>query len=241
MIPATKSNSLGMQFAWVPPGESWLGGGGGAPGKKNFTLQPPGLWCGVYPVTQEEWQAVMGDNPSHFKGNPRYPVECVSYDVVEKFIDKLNRKCSEDGLSYRLPTDEEWEYICRGGPISQDQSKYGFYFARSKTDLTPDPSNGLSSTQANFDGNYPAGSAANGPYLERPCDVGLYLPNPLGIYDLHGNVSERISSPQGSKGRGRGGSWRGRSYHCAAWGSSDCGAPESEDLGFRLLAVPSGK
>ena len=61
-----------MKFAWVPPGKSWLGGGGGKPGTQEFTL-PQGLWCGVYPVTQAEWQAVMGNNPSHFKGNPRTP------------------------------------------------------------------------------------------------------------------------------------------------------------------------
>ena len=182
-----------MKFAWVPPGESWLGGGGGKPGTKQFTLKE-GLWCGVYPVTQAEWQAVMGDNPSQFKDNPRYPVETVSWNRVQDFIKELNQRKREEGLLYRLPTEEEWEYICRGGPLSQDQSKYHFYFARSKSDLTPAPSNDLSSTQANFNGNYPAGSAAKGPYLQRPCDVGLYLPNPLGIYDLHGNVWEWTSS-----------------------------------------------
>ncbi len=65
----TISNSLGMKFAWVPPGKSWLGGGGGKPGTTEFTLDQ-GLWCGVYPVTQAEWQAVMGNNPSQLQGQP---------------------------------------------------------------------------------------------------------------------------------------------------------------------------
>src|SRR5205807_1186775 len=68
------TNRLGMRFAWVPSGESWLGGGGGTLGMTPFTLKEA-LWCGVYPVTQAEWKAVMGNNPSHFQGNLRYPVE----------------------------------------------------------------------------------------------------------------------------------------------------------------------
>jgi formylglycine-generating enzyme required for sulfatase activity len=246
MIAVTKSNSLGMQFAWVPPGQSWLGGGGGKPGTKEFTLKD-GLWCGVYPVTQQEWQAVMGNNPSYFRwNNPRCAVETVSYEAVQEFIDKLNKHLSEkDGLVYRLPTAQEWEYICRGGPISQDQSQYDFCFARSKTDLTPNPSNDLSSTQANFNGDYPAGSAANGPFLERTCEVGSYLPNPLGIYDLHGNVSEWTSSLSGVSDGSRltcGGSWNAKAVQCAATFRFIGVYPDADDnRGFRLLAVPFGK
>src|SRR5262249_1584841 len=147
-----------------------------------------GLWCGVYPVTQAEWQEVMSKKPSRFKNKPRYPVECVSWNDVQKFIERLNQRSREIGVVCRLPTEEEWEYVCRGGPLSEDQSKYLYYFARTKTDLTPAPTNDLSSTQANFDGRFPFGSADKGPYLMRPCEVGSYLPNPLGIYDLQGNV-----------------------------------------------------
>jgi formylglycine-generating enzyme required for sulfatase activity len=238
-VGATITNSLGMQFAWVPPGDSWLGGGDGKPGTTKFTLKQ-GLWCGVFPVTQAEWQAVAGSNPSHFKDNPRYPVESVSWNDAQKFIEQLNQRTRADGLVYRLPTEQEWEYICRGGPLSQDQSKYHFYFARSKTDLTSAPTNNLASTQANFDGRTPAGSAANGPYLQRPSDVDLYLPNPLGIYDLHGNVWEWTSSQEGSARVIRGGSWYSRGADCAAAyrRRSEAGYA-SEYVGFRLLAVPS--
>jgi len=192
-------------------------------------------------VTQAEWQAVMDNNPSHFKGNPRYPVEKVSWNDVQQFIERLNQRTRGNGLLYRLPTEEEWEYIYRGGPLSQDQSKYHFYFAQSKTDLTPAPTNDLSSRQANFAGNYPAGSASKGPYLEATSEVGLYLPNPLGIYDLHGNVWEWTSTETGSGRVFRGGSWLTYGVSCSASvrsGREPDGA--YGDLGFRLLAVPVG-
>src|SRR5262249_7389221 len=76
------TSSLKMKFAWVRPGTSWLGGGGGTLGQEQFRLDKS-LWCGVYPVMQAEWQAVMGDNPSHFKNKPRHPVENVSWHRVQ--------------------------------------------------------------------------------------------------------------------------------------------------------------
>jgi formylglycine-generating enzyme required for sulfatase activity len=231
---------LGLRLAWVPPGTSWLGGGGGKRGRKKFTLGQ-GLWCGVYPVTQAEWQAVMGDNPSYFSGNPRHPVEQVSWDDVQEFLQKFNARLAGSGLAYRLPGEEEWEYICRGGPLPQSQSGYHFYLARSSTDLTPAPSNDLSSTQANFDGTYPAGSAPKGPYLEATSEVGMYLPNPLGIYDLHGNVWEWTSTPEGDSRVIRGGCWFRHGRDCTAsnrrWHEPGL---SYNRVGFRLLAVPSG-
>ena len=108
VIEVQLSDSLKMKFAWVPPGTSWLGGGSGLPGKKQFTLEK-GLWCGVYPVTQAEWRAVMGDNPSHFKGffkdKPRHPVEGVSFDRVQGFLKTLNTKLRDSGLLYRWYLD----------------------------------------------------------------------------------------------------------------------------------------
>lgn len=238
-IEVSLTEALRMKLAWVPPGKSWLGGGGGDPGTQKFTLSK-GLWCGVYPVTQAEWQAIMGNNPSHFAGKPRHPVEQVSWDDTQEFFQKLNSRLSDGGFMYRLPSEEEWEYICRGGPISQAQSAYDFYFARSKSDLTSVPTNDLSSRQANFNGNYPAGSASKGPYLQATSEVGLYLPNPLGIYDLHGNVWEWTSSLEGSSRLIRGGSWHYGGEGCAAssWNRLGPGDHRS-DLGFCVLAVPS--
>ena len=239
------TGALAMEFAWVPAGNSFLGGSNGKVGTTPFTLDQ-GLWCGIYPVTQAEWKLLMKSEPSHFKGNPRYPVETVSYYDVEKFLKELNDKHSADGFSYRLPTQQEWEYICRGGAITEAQSKFDFYFTKSKTDLTPNPTNDLSSEQANFDGNYPAGAAKKKRYLEKPSDVGSYpLPNPLGIYDLHGNVWEwtsSLSSERGSDRVIRGGSWFNYGEYCSAshrhWNVPDY---SNYHVGFRLLAVPIEK
>ncbi len=237
-IPLTAS--MKMTCAWVPPGQSWLGGGGGTEGTTSFTLEK-GLWCGIYPVTQEQWQAVMGNNPSHFKNKAKNPVEKVSYDDVQEFLQKLNSTNSRSGFLYRLPSADEWEYILRGGPISKSQGQYHYYFARSKTDLTAVASNDLSSTQANFDGNYPAGSGKKGPYLETTSAVGNYLPNPLGMYDLHGNVWEWTSTEEGSDRVRCGGSWRGFGGFCGASDRLGHGPGlRFDDLGFRVLAVPVG-
>jgi formylglycine-generating enzyme required for sulfatase activity len=224
----------------VPAGESWLGGGGGEEGTTAFTLEE-GLWCGIYPVTQEQWQAVMGDNPSYFEGNPENPVEQVSWDDVQVFLQKLNAANSRSGYLYRLPSADEWEYINRGCPISKTQSRYHYYFSSSKTDLTSVASNDLSSTQANFEGNYPAGAGKKGPYLETTSAVGNYLPNPLGMYDMHGNVWEWTSTEKGSDRVNCGGCWYSRGIYCGAsrrYGDDPVGRFLS--LGLRLLAVPVG-
>ncbi|NBU74360.1 MAG: hypothetical protein EBS30_03915 [Planctomycetes bacterium] len=237
-LPLTETQSITM--GWVPAGESWLGGGGGEEGTTPFTLEQ-GLWCGIYPVTQEQWQAVMGDNPSHFNGKPKNPVEMVSWNDVHVFLKKLNALSSRSGVLYRLPTADEWEYILRGGPVSKFQSQYDYYFARSKIDLTAVTSNDLSSTQANFDGNCPAGSGKEGPTLETTSAVGNYLPNPLGMYDMHGNVWEWTSTEGGSDRVFCGGSWDYLGDNCKASNRrGDDPVRRINDLGLRLLAVPVG-
>jgi formylglycine-generating enzyme required for sulfatase activity len=243
-LPLTEKQSITM--GWVPPGESWLGGGGGKEGKIPFALEK-GLWCGIYTVTQEQWQAVMGNNPSHFQGLPKNPVEEVPYHDVEEFLQKVNAANSRSGFLYRLPSADEWEYILRGGPISKPQSQYDFYFAQSRTDLTPVTSNDLSSTQANFDGMNPAGAGIEGPSLDDTSAVGDYFPNPLGIYDMHGNVWEWTSTKTESDliANDRvifGGSLSDCGTTCRA--SNRYGLVPYDrnfNLGFRLLAVPVGE
>src|SRR6185369_1278188 len=99
------------------------------------------------------------------------------------------------------PSDAEWEYACRGGANLQSDSAFHFYLG--------EPSNDLSSLQANFDGNYPEGKAEIGPYLERTTRVGSYRPNPLGLYDMLGNVWEWCSDryEEGLPRVIRGGCW----------------------------------
>ena len=135
------------------------------------------FWMGIYPVTQEQYAAVTGDNPSEFKGQNR-PVEKVSWEDAVAFCEKLTEQAAAravcpTGCVFRLPTEAEWEYCCRAG--TETATAFG---------------DGLSSEQANFNGNYPYGDAKKGPYLEQTSDVGSYQPNAWGLYDMHGNVWE---------------------------------------------------
>ena len=233
-LPLTETQSITM--GWVPPGESWLGGGGGKEGKIPFALDK-GLWCGIYPVTQEQWQAVMGNNPSCFEELPKNPVETVSYYDVKEFLQKVNAANSRSGFLYRLPSADEWEYILRGGPISKPQSQYDFYFAQSQTDLTPLASNDLSSTQANFNINSPYDVGLS---LDTTSAVGNYLPNPLGMFEMHGNVDEMMSNKEwDSTGETCGGNFSHSWHYCKP--SIRCMfdlVQGYNNIGFRLLAVP---
>ena len=179
----------------------------------------------VHAVTQGQWQAVMGNNPSYFsrKGAGRrrvkdisdeelklFPVENVSWDDAQEFIKKLNEKERGRGYLYRLPTEAEWEYACRGGATSEEECSYHFYFDK--------PTNDLSSEQANFNGDYPFGKAPKGKYLGRPTRVGAYPPNKLGLCDMHGNVWQWCEpEPREKPSRpARGGTWGTPGSQCQA-------------------------
>jgi formylglycine-generating enzyme required for sulfatase activity/serine/threonine protein kinase len=239
-----------LRMAYVPAGTFWMGGGGGQPGSQQVAI-PHDFYLGVFPVTQGQWQAVMGNNPSYFARSgggkdkvqgiseadlAQFPVEQVSWEDAQQFLNRLNAREKNSGWLYRLPTEAEWEYACRGGARSPEDCSYHFYLDR--------PGNALSSTQANFNGNHPDGDAATGPYLERTSKVGSYQPNQLGIYDMHGNVWEWCEdSHDGGSGRViRGGSWISHGSYCRAANRSG-GAPalRSNNLGLRLARVPSGR
>ena len=135
------------------------------------------FWLGIHPVTQKQYEAVTGANPSEFKG-PNRPVEKVSWEDAVSFCEKLTDQAVAagvvpDGYAFRLPSEAEWEYCCRAG--TETATAFG---------------DSLSSEQANFNGNHPYGGAKKGPYLERSSDVGSYNPNAWGLYDMHGNVRE---------------------------------------------------
>ena len=116
---------------------------------------------GKYEVTQEEWQAVMGSNPSRFKGS-KLPVERVSWNDCQEFIRKLN---SLTGKRFRLPTEAEWEFAARGGSRSR-----GYKYAGSN----------MIDHVAWYNGNSNNKTHA----------VGQLSPNELGLYDMSGNVGE---------------------------------------------------
>jgi uncharacterized protein (TIGR02996 family) len=242
------TNSIGMEFVLVPRGSFWMGGGGGKPGDKQVEIAQD-FYLAVYPATQGQWQDVTGSNPSWFSRTgggkdrvmeisdaelERFPVEQVSWEDAQEFLRKLNeREKVASGWLYRLPTEEEWEYACRGGASSQEDCSFDFYLDR--------PSNDLSSTQANFNGRHPAGKAREGKYLERSTKVGSYPPNRLGLCDLHGNIWEWTASVWGSARWIRGGGWCSSGSFCRAANRRWC-LPSGRYLylAFRLALSPSG-
>ncbi len=107
----------GMEFVWVPSGEFPMGS---TSAEARSNEQPVtqvrisrGYWLGKYEVTQGEWQSVMGSNPSRFSGCGNCPVEKVSWNDAQEFIERLNQ--GPGGTRYRLPTEAEWEYAARAG------------------------------------------------------------------------------------------------------------------------------
>jgi formylglycine-generating enzyme required for sulfatase activity len=203
------TNSLGMKFVYIPPGTFQMGSAPGEPGRDSNEIQHQvtltgGFYMQTTEVTQGQWRAVMGDNPSKFKKCDKCPVETVSWEDCQKFIQKLNSKENTD--TYRLPTEAEWEYACRAG-----------------TDTPFNTGGCLKTNQANYDGNYPLAGCSKGRFRQKTVPVAGFAPNAWGLYDMHGNVwewcadwngdykSENVSDPAGPPSGAtrviRGGSW----------------------------------
>lgn len=173
-----------LDLVWIGPGEFTMGSPTSERGRYKDETQhrvvlTKGYWLGKYEVTQGQWEAVMGSNPSRFKNAGRdAPVEQVSWDEAMRFSRKLTERERAagrlpNGYVYSLPMEAQWEYACRAGTTTP------FHYGSS-----------LSSAQANFDGNHPYGGASKGRYLQTTVKVGSYAPNKWGLYDMHGNVWE---------------------------------------------------
>jgi len=223
------------------------------------------FYMSKYQVTQAEYQVVMRTNPSYFKG-ANLPVENVSwYDAVEYCnalsqregltpaytIDKSrsdpNNKNEYDNLKwlvtrnpnangYRLPTEAEWEYACRAGTTTPFST-----------------GNNITTSQANYDGNYPYNNNAKGTYREKTTPVGSFAANRWGLYDMHGNVwewcwdwygeykNEAQTNPTGAVSGAsrviRGGGWNSNAGGSVRSASRSDGYPSGRyaNIGFRLV------
>jgi formylglycine-generating enzyme required for sulfatase activity len=168
-------NGVTLEMAAIPGGSFMMGSPENEERRYDnespqHQVTVPSFFMGKYPVTQAQYQAIMGTNPSYFKGSNR-PVECVSWDNAVAFCEKLSQIT---GKTYRLPSEAEWEYACRAGTTTP------FHFGETiTTDL------------ANYNGNYTYGQEPKGVYRRETTEVGSFgVANNFGLYDMHGNVWE---------------------------------------------------
>lgn len=182
-------NSLDMKFVLIPPGQFRMGSPESEPERKEDENQvdvtlSQGFWLGQYEVTQAEYQAVIGHNPSHFnqeqlqKDSSKHPVEQVHWKGTLDFCLKLTSQehaagCLSLDWEYRLPTEAQWEYACRAGTSSP--TAFG---------------DKLDSRQANFLGSSPYNGADKGDSKGETSAVGTYKANAWNLYDMHGNIYE---------------------------------------------------
>ena len=213
------------------------------------------FWMGQTEVTQAQWKALMETTPAEQKSKipssfkaisklsglgPNQPMYFVDWFEAQAFIEKLNSNVNlPNGWSFALPTEAEWEFACRAG------SKGAFAFG-----------NALSSTQANFNGDWAYGDAAPGPNLPGTCNVASFQANDWGLYDMHGNVwewcwdawnSRETKLPGGTNPSVRigetivirGGCWGGNGSSCRSAKRNSSGSDtRSEHIGFRVALVP---
>ncbi len=239
----------GLQIAglvWIPPGEFMMG----SPSKESDrdldegpqtkVLITQGFWMARCEVTQAEYESVLESNPSQYTGDPRRPVEKVSWHDALRYCARLNQIAQISGSLpagywYRLPTEAEWEYACRAG--SQTRFYYG-----------DDPVYLRVGDYAWFNGNSSSGTHP----------VGTKLPNPWGLHDMHGNVLEWCldgwsgalpggtstnapAPPAGSLRVARGGSWLYEAKFSRSANRDDYSpSNQCSDLGFRVVLAPSG-
>ncbi|NET07300.1 MAG: formylglycine-generating enzyme family protein [Symploca sp. SIO2B6] len=167
-------NGISLEMVEIPGGSFKMGSLVGEKGRRNSEspqhyVKVPTFFMGRFEVTQQQYQQVMGENPSHFKGDKR-PVEMVSWNDAVEFCKKLNQNQTE--RTYSLPSEAQWEYACRAGETTP------FHYGETITDK-------LANYYANTYASEPAGE-----YRRETTPVGSFPANGFGLYDMHGNVWE---------------------------------------------------
>ena len=237
-------------FRWCPEGTFMMGSPENEKGRKqeenpsHVVTLTRGFWMLETEVTQEMWESVQGNNPSHFRDSKRLPVDSVSWDVCQEYIQKLNSiGVTPLGYKFSLPTEAQWEYACRAG--STTSFCFGEY------------SRSLLEQYAWYSGCWdrPEVSAIGRGKSGQTHPVGTKRPNAWGLYDMHGNVSEWCSDwhsnysggaatdptgpSLGSKRVNRGGCWLSNAVACrSAFRSHKFASSDGDDgRGFRLALV----
>ena len=232
----TLPGGVELRMSYIPPGSFLMGSPKSEEVREdNETVHlvalTRGFWMGRTPVTQSQWKAVTGNNPSHFNGD-ELPVEMVSWDDATTF-------CAATTEQVRLPTEVEWEYAARSGTTTP------FYWGEE-----------WNGTLASCYGNTLYDTETPGPYLHSTTPVGRYVevsPHPWGLADVLGNVWEWCDDWYDAYSRGdttapigpenaservfRGGSWYSHVLHCRS-AYRGRGTPDKRNpiVGFRIAA-----
>ena len=221
-----------MRMCWIPPGEFVMGSPANEPERDDDETQDrvtltQGFWLGKYEVTQAQWEAVTGSNPSKFKGAD-LPVDSVSWDDVAGpggFLEKANQHGSRTG-QFHLPTEAQWEYACRAGTTTALNSGKNL---TTTTGACP-----------NLDEVAWYGENSG----KKPHPGGQKKANAWGLHDMHGNVwewcADRYDCYVGKARTFRGGGWGNYTGHCRAaqYCPGNFSSHTDNDLGFRVVLAP---
>jgi eukaryotic-like serine/threonine-protein kinase len=234
-------NGVTLDLVDIPAGQFMMGSSEDDREQPVHLVNLPAFYLSKYPITQAQYQAIVGSNPSHFHGSQR-PVESVSWHDAQAFCQKLGKLKNKP---YSLPSEAQWEYACRGN-----------------TTNTPFPSREhISADDVNCNGSTDPDpyDMSKGAYRATTTTVGSYPANSFGLYDLHGNVWEwcldtwhenyQAAPTDGSAWIDehhyrvlRGGSWNDRAWVCRSASRSSY-APDIRGygIGFRVALPPSSE